>query len=294
MRLLAAAFALALVALPAGCSSNPQNSQNSQNGATVTSNSATSTAGSNPRHVSYGSDPSQYGELWLPPSSAAQPSGRFPVVVLIHGGFWRSTYALDLMTPLAADLVGRGDAVWNIEYRRVGQSGGGYPGTLSDVASAIDSLTSMSAPLDLTDVVFIGHSAGGQLALWAAGRATLADGAPGAHPRVVPRLAVGQGPVFDLVAADAAGLGGGAVAAFLGGTASAVPDRYAIATPSTTSGVALVVVRAGNDVNVPGQFAVPTPVGHVRVIDIAGEDHFDLIDPASKSWAAVVQLLQAR
>lgn len=242
--------------------------------------------GENPRRISYGDDPSQFVDLYLP----ADISLTLPVVVLIHGGFWRAQYGLDLMPPLAEDLVARGYAVLNIEYRRVG-SGGGYPETLEDVAAAIDLLAAQSVALDLEDVVVIGHSAGGHLALWAAGRAALPEGAPGADPLVVPRLAIGLGPVFDLAASDSAGVGSGAVTDFMGGTAADLREEYAIATPSTSAGVQLAVVRGELDFIVPAQFAVPTPIGDVIVVDIADEDHFDLINPASKSWAAVVDLL---
>lgn len=241
----------------------------------------------NPRRVTYGDEPSQFVELWLPADAAVPP----PVVVLIHGGFWRAQYGLELMVPLAADLVARGFAVLNIEYRRVGQPGGGYPGTLEDVAAAIDTLASSALVVDLKNVVFVGHSAGGHLALWAAGRGGLSADAPGAGPSVLPRLAIGLGPVFDLVAGDAAGVGGGAVTSFMGGSADELPDEYYIATPSTSANVPLAVVRGSLDDIVPAQFAVPTPIGDVMVIDIDGDDHFDLIDPVSKSWAAVIELL---
>ena len=240
----------------------------------------------NPRRISYGDDPSQFVDLWLP----ADTSAALPVVVLIHGGFWRSQYGLDLMNPLAEDLIARGYAVLNIEYRRVGV-GGGYPETLEDVAAAIDVLPAQSVALDLDNVVFIGHSAGGHLALWAAGRAALPAGAPGTDPLVVPRLAIGLGPVFDLAAADAAGVGSGAVTGFMGGSAVDLPAEYAIATPSTAAVARLAVVRGTLDDIVPAQFAVPTPIGDVTVVDIEGEDHFDLISPASQSWAAVIELL---
>jgi acetyl esterase/lipase len=239
-----------------------------------------------PRRIAYGDDPSQFVDLYLP----ADSDGAFPVVVLIHGGFWRAQYGLDLMVPLAVDLIERGYAVLNIEYRRVG-SGGGFPETLNDVAAAIDVLAVQSVALDLDNVVFIGHSAGGHLALWAAGRGALPAGAPGATPVVVPRLAIGLGPVFDLAAADAAGVGAGAVTDFMGGSAADLPNEYAIATPTAAAGVPLAVVRGELDDIVPAQFAVPTPIGDVTVVDIGGEDHFDLIDPASQSWASVNDLL---
>lgn len=245
-------------------------------------------ASENPRRITYGDDPSQFADLYLP----ADTSASLPVVVLIHGGFWRAQYGLDLMVPLAEDLSARGYAVLNIEYRRVG-SGGGYPTTLFDVAAAIDLLVAQSIALDLDNVVTIGHSAGGHLSLWSGSRGALPAGAPGADPLVVPRLAIGLGPVFDMAAADTAGLGAGAVTDFMGGTADDLPAEYAIATPTTAAGVQLAVVRGELDNIVPAQFAVPTPIGDVKVVDIANEDHFDLIDPASKSWAVVIELLNA-
>ena len=97
--------------------------------------------------------------------------GPFPVAVLLHGGFWREQHTLELMDDLAGDLVRRGWAVWNAEFRRVGEvSGGGYPATLEDVAAAVDALAGLDAPLDLGRVVTVGQSAGGHLALWAATR----------------------------------------------------------------------------------------------------------------------------
>ena len=242
-------------------------------------------ATSNPTVVAYGQDPSQFAQLWLSPDQ-----GERPVVVLIHGGFWRAQYALDLMEPLAADLVGRGFAVWNIEYRRVGQAGGGYPGTLEDVAAAVDKLADIADQyhLDLASVVTVGHSAGGQLALWAATRSALKTGQPGADPMVLPRLGIGQGPVFDLRAGDEKGLGNGAVTDFIGGSFRQYPDRYEVATPSPAAGVQLVVVRGLDDTIVPPKFTVPTPLGDVRTVDVPG-DHFTLIDPSSPAWQAVIE-----
>jgi acetyl esterase/lipase len=243
--------------------------------------------------IAYGPDSSQFGQLWMPAAAA----GPMPVVVLIHGGFWRAEYGLDLMNGLAADLAGRGYAAWNIEYRRVGD-GGGYPETLDDVAAAIDALSTIAPDhgLDLTNVVFVGHSAGGHLALWAAGRSALPAGSPGADPLVVPRLAIGQGPVVDLIDGDRLGLGGGAVTAFMGGTAPDHPDRYAIATPSIVAGVEYAVVRGSQDQIVPAQFTLPMgadplhPPG-ISVVDVDGADHFALIDSTSTAWQAVISLI---
>jgi acetyl esterase/lipase len=146
--------------------------------------------------VHYGPDPDQFGELWpaardgdwsgsrrgarrAEPDRSNHPA---PVVVLVHGGYWRDRYRLDLMHAMAADLASRGFAVWNVEYRRVGSPGGGWPGTFLDVAAAFDALADLAGQhrLDLTRIAAVGHSAGGHLALWACGRHRLADGTLGA------------------------------------------------------------------------------------------------------------------
>ncbi len=242
----------------------------------------------NVSRLAYGDDPAQFGDLWLPDNS----TGPLPVVVLVHGGFWRAMYELDLMDPLAADLVARGYAVWNIEYRRVGMDGGGYPGTLTDVAAAIDHLPAMSAgPLDLDDVTFIGHSAGGHLAFWAAGRDRLPTGRPGSDPAVMPRLVIGQGPVGDLVAAAEAGAGNGAVVDLMGGTPDDLSEEYASANPHIGDAVQVVVVRGSNDDIVAPDYTVPDSATPPTVIDVTGDDHFDLIDPTSDSWARIIEVV---
>ena len=259
------------------------------------SNAITSTAFNGPvRHsiVQYGTGPSQFGQIWtLDPMPSTDVAA--PVVVLIHGGFWRAAYGLDLMEPLARALAARGYVVWNIEYRRVGQPGGGYPGTLEDVADAVDAVATLPVAVDLMRVAVVGHSAGGQLALWAGSRADLPAGAPGANPAVVPLLSIGQGPVFDLVAGDDAGLGGGAVTEFLGGGADTYPERYRVATPSAGPRAHLVVVRGSEDDIVAARFTVPTPLGGVQLVEVPGADHFDLIDPTGAAGDAVVALLGA-
>jgi acetyl esterase/lipase len=288
--------AWALVAVLAACDSGDSDSVGTTvapvgEAASGTDVSVGPVTSAGPTRVRYGADASQFSDLFLPASAA--PAGGFPVVVLIHGGFWRAEYGLELMVPLSEDLAARGFAVWNIEYRRVGQAGGGWPGTLDDVAAAIDSLAGVGVdePLDLTRVALVGHSAGGHLALWAAGRGQLPAGAPGSTPAVLPTLAIGQGPVVDLAAGDARGLGAGAVTAFLGGSATDVPERYAVATPAIGGSARLVAVRGALDDIVPAEFTVPAGGVGVETVDVVGEDHFDLIDPSSGSWAAVVDLL---
>ncbi len=242
-----------------------------------------------PQRISYGDSEWQFGDLWLPPDEPAA------IVVLVHGGFWRKIYGLDLMDPLAADLVGRGVAVWNIEYRRVGHEGGGWPGTLTDVAAAIDLLRAIGTDhrLDVDGVSVVGHSAGGHLALWLASRSLLPPGAQGSDPVVTPVRAVGLAPVADLAAAERNGVGNGAVGDFLGGGPDDVPDRYAIATPGIADGVGVTIIRGSADDVVPAAYTLPSggDPGGVSVVDIAGDDHFDLIDPSSRSWAAALAAL---
>src|SRR6476661_1152979 len=132
----------------------------------------------------YGDDPSQWGELFLP--EAAEPRG---VVVVIHGGYWRSQYGAELGEPLARDLAAHGLAAWNLEYRRAG-NGGGWPNTFEDVLAGIDKLRDVAGEhsLDLERVVALGHSAGGHLAVWAAGRSRLCQlGTPDADRQLQRR-----------------------------------------------------------------------------------------------------------
>ena len=230
-------------------------------------------------HVTYGDFPEQFAHLYMPSAT-----GSHPVVVLIHGGFWKAAYELDLMVPLALDLVERGYAVLNLEYRRVGNPGGGYPGTLLDIAAGMDSLTTAAGThdLDLDRIAVAGHSAGGHLALWAASRPHLERGKPGADPLVKPIFVVGQAAVTDLILAAEEQLGTRAVERFLDGTPDERHDVYDVAQPVSPS-IPTLLVSGDVDVNVPvhhtQRFA-----GSVDVLIVEGEDHFDVIDPSSSSW----------
>jgi acetyl esterase/lipase len=219
--------------------------------------------------------------------------------VVVHGGFWRAAFGVELARPLAADLAGAGFAAVAVEYRRVG-AGGGWPATLDDVAAAVDALAGLPdvARLDLTDVTAVGHSAGGHLAAWLAGRHRLPAGASGATPRVRVTSAVLQAGVLDLVAAHARGLGNGAVRDFLGGAPDELPERTAVADPVRllpTGAAVLCVHGAGDDV-VPVEqserYAAAAAVAGDRVeVRVIPGDHMTLIDPASSAWATVKEWL---
>jgi acetyl esterase/lipase len=240
--------------------------------------------------VAYGDDPDQVADLHRPAGT-----GAFPVVVLVHGGFWRLPWDRATVDPLARDLARRGIAAWSVAYRRVGQPGGGWPGTLLDVAAAADRIVGI-AGVDAGRLAVAGHSAGGHLALWLAARSRLPQGAPGADPAVVPRCAVSLAGVSDLDRGDRDRIGGGAVAGFLGGSADAVPDRYAAASPRALLplGVPQLLVHGDRDEDVPvaqsrAHAEAATRLGdEVELLELPGVGHDDVIDPAHPSWEAVV------
>jgi acetyl esterase/lipase len=242
--------------------------------------------------IRYGDQPDNVANLHLPAGE-----GPFPVVVLVHGGFWRYGWDRTLMTSLAHDLVRRGIAAWNIEYRRVGQEGGGWPGTFLDVAAAVDHLEQLDA-VDTSRVVTCGHSAGGHLALWLAGRRRVPAGAPGSDPVVRPRAAVAQGAVSDLATTYARDLGNGAAAALLGGGPDEFPERYRAADPAALAplGVTQLLVHGARDDVVPvaqSRAHAAAGVGEVELVEFADADHFDVIEVDHPAWQAVVERLPA-
>lgn len=266
------------------------------------------TPSSKPIRLAYDPEPLQFGELYLPGGP-----GPYPIVILIHGGYWRARYKLDLMDGLAEDLARRGIAAWNIEYRRVGDARGGWPGTFLDVAHAADYLRVLAPTyhLDLKRVVAVGHSAGGHLALWLAAR-------PQIKEDVLQRAmsawemneitstplelagAISLAGVVDLEMAWRLHLSNDAVVGLLGGNPRAVPERYMVASPAAMLplGIPQVVIHGTKDDSVPLEvsqaYVAAAKAVHDQVTfhELAGVDHFDLIDPHSTVWAMTVEALR--
>jgi acetyl esterase/lipase len=246
--------------------------------------------------LSYGSDPSQFGELSLPDGP-----GPLPVVVVVHGGFWRARYDLALGRPLADDLVRRGFAAWNVEYRRVG-NGGGWPETALDVAAAVDLLAATGQDaaahrLDLSRVIAVGHSAGGHLAAWLCGRPRLPP--PFGPPAVAVTGIVTQAGVLDLESAGGACLGDGAVDDFVGGRMTKADDwRTASPARLLPLGVPIRCVHGDRDDTVPVQQSqrfvmVARLLGDdATLITIPGGDHYGVITPGDDGWTATVQAVE--
>jgi len=209
------------------------------------------------------------------------------------------------MRGLAGDLVRRGFAVWNIEYRCVGRGqGGGWPATFVDVANAIDALTGLRAPVDIGAVTVLGHSAGAALALWAGSRAGLPAEAPGANPLVSPIAIVAQAAPADLAGIYRA-TNGGAVASLMGGSPDRLADRYALADPLARVPVPMPALLVhGTDDRVVSVLhsrnyarAARAAGGTVELVELdryACRHHRSHLDPAGPAWAAVVRWLALR
>jgi len=248
------------------------------------------------QHVAYGPAPSQFAELFQPSGD-----GPFPVAVIVHGGCWTKEFGgITQMHNMAGALQQQGIAVWNVEYRRFDEEGGGYPGMYHDVATALDRLRVLAPErrLDLSRIVLVGHSAGGHLAQWAAARARLPRSSPlyVADPLPVPTV-ISLGGLADLrneqslikTSCDRD-------MAQLAGTASAArPDIFSDTSPAELlpTGVRTVLIhgefdtisplRAGQDYARRAHAAGD----HAEVIVLPGGSHYDEVAASSPSWTIV-------
>ena len=233
--------------------------------------------------VAYGGDANQFVDLRVP-----KGKGPRALAVVLHGGFWRAKYDLGYAGHLCAALTAKGIATANLEYRRVGNSGGGWPGTFADVRAGFQFLlqNARKYEFDPRRVVVIGHSAGGQLALCLA--------AHEAGPTAVISLA----GVVDLQRAYALHLSNDAVVEFLGGTPAEVGDHYKEADPMklTIAARQWLVHGAADDV-VPPAFsrdyvsAKRKAKEDARLVEIAGAGHFEVVDPRSDAWKVVERVV---
>lgn len=241
--------------------------------------------------VAYGPHPDQVADLRRP--TGAGPAKR--LVIVVHGGFWRAEYDRRHTAPLATALARLGYPVAQIEYRRTGQPGGGWPGTMADILTGVSELPRLTAEAFPGAVaagppLLIGHSAGGQLALYAA--ATL--------PAVVGEV-LALAPVANLAEAYRLDLDTGAVAALLGGGPTEVPDRYAACDPRSLppSKSRTVVMHGALDQQVPitmsREFVAARRAtgGNVHLLELTNCEHFGLIDPESTAWPEVVLALRS-
>lgn len=258
----------------------------------------------------YGKSPLQFGELRLP--SGTGPS---PVAILVHGGCWaaklgnlpETVTSFELLRPIAAALATAGIATWNVEYRRLGNEGGGWPGTYLDLSRATDYLRELAPRyhLDLKHAIAVGHSSGGQLALWLAARSKLPKSSMLYTDSPLPLNGVVSvdGPP-DLEADRAieqSVCGGPVITQFIGGTPAEFPSRYR---EGSASG--LLPIRARQEILVAGKHgeewialfkqyvAAAEKAGDpVRMVTMEGAGHFDGINPQAPAWQMVMASIQS-
>ncbi|MET7468934.1 alpha/beta hydrolase [Micromonospora sp. NPDC005222] len=241
--------------------------------------------------VAYGDHPDQCADLRRPAGDGPPR----PLVVVVHGGFWRAEYDRTHTGPMAAALAALGHPVAQIEYRRTGQPGGGWPHTLADVRAGIAALPELAAAalpgrVAPAPPILVGHSAGGHLALYVAAKA----------PETVGGV-LALAPVADLAQAYRLDLDGGAVAALLGGGPEEVPDRYAEADPSSLVPfrTRTVVIHGQADLQVSVAIsrswvaADRAAGGSATLVELPECEHFGLIAPDSTAWPLVIEALRS-
>ncbi|MGZ4593613.1 MAG: alpha/beta hydrolase family protein [Actinomycetes bacterium] len=252
------------------------------------------------RTVRYGPGADHVADIRLP-----EEQGPRPLVVVVHGGFWMAEFDRGHAGPQSAALAAAGYVVATVEYRRVGQPGGGWPGTFDDVAALTDAVPALVADsvgprVDTARTVLVGHSAGGHLAAWAAARHRLPPGSPWHRAVPLDAAVVALAGVLDLHRAAELGLGGHAAALLLGGDPAERPERYAAASPASLlpSGSRQVLVHGTRDAQVPVEMSRryvdrAAALGQrVALHELDGLGHFELIDPRSGAWPTVLDSIR--
>lgn len=252
--------------------------------------------------IHYGAGPWQFGDLWIP-----QTRGRsvLPLVVFYHGGWWKSQYDLGYSGYLCEALKKEGIASWSVEYRRVGETGGGWPATFQDAAAGFDFVATLarSYPLDLSRVITMGHSAGGHLAFWVAGRHHIDAHSEIYQPRPQVPLhgAVSLAGAVDLrLAIDLSGYFTFAhdkdeVYDLMGGRPQDLPDRYKAGNPGDLLPfqVPQLLIQGSADDQIPPELPwrwadMSRRLGDSATVNIIpSADHLDVVDPDSRAWGAV-------
>ncbi len=245
--------------------------------------------------VRYGSHHAQVAEVWRPPGVVSDR----PVVVLIHGGFWRQLYTKRLMHRMARAIVAHGWVAYNIEYRRVGRlGGGGWPVTFDDVVDALDALAGVEG-VDQRRIVTCGHSAGGHLALWAGARRSGPAASRVGPGGVRVHTAISLAGVVDLAAAARHRIGGDAVPDLMGGGPDEVPQRYALGSPAQlmASDTPQLLLHGLDDTTVPPALSrdyvdlVRSRGGAARYVPLPRVAHMEMIDPGGAAFPEVLACL---
>ena len=251
------------------------------------------------QRIAYGPEPQHFGDLRLPAGT-----GPHPVVIGVHGGYWRARYDLNHFGHACSALTATGFATWNIEYRRTGEPGGGWPGTFLDVAAAADFLRVLAPQyhLALNHVLSLGHSAGGHLAFWLAGRHKIASDSPIFTPDPLPLSgAVSLAGAVDLRHTWALGLSDNATGLLMGGSPTEFPERYAAGSPYDLLPLDIrqFLLHGTDDTDLPLEVSeryvrrAAAKGDSATLLTLPDVGHFELIDPTSNVWPTVLSVVAA-
>lgn len=242
-------------------------------------------------------DDQNWADLFLPPGEHG--AGEVPLVVLIHGGAWKSEIGADVFVTFARRLAERGLAVYNVEYRRVG-AGGGWPTTFADVAAALDYIPNIKKAvpsLNTDDVVVAGHSAGGQLSMWAGTRHKLKNDDVGSKPRFKPERVISLSGPIDMT--TAVQMGDKNIVEALSGTPDEVPERYAEVDPIQNIEPAIPVIAMNGDKDriVPAVLsrnyirAAKAAGAKAELVILPGINHVQIVDPGNPQFITVLETI---